>query len=624
MAGHGEKDELGKFLNRKIWYDPLMLAEITAPSTAQADQSAMSSSPNSSSQKPPPSPSHVSDSSTISNAAVNFNGSHDAKISNVSINHAEVDVTIPPTTPSAAEVPAILSGATESVELSEQQLVNAPDSNIVTNASPTEAASIPLPATKSVEALEKELIDAIRAAKADPTFPWIIQDVAPGHSIRGLKLITQIMERIAQPQDPNGLHEGDFVWNVVVEPTTDRDVLQRSRGNILHTDYGVFVIKLRPGIIVKKKAQHCIVAEIGRRGDRVLDGLSPVELIERMGVLPLDIGRFSRAALSEDDELYRLIYEPLRIAEHSGPGKRLRQCSVVQLFRLHSCDYNDQLVRGGRLATESFSRLRATIDIADQLEIELSGMNTEARFRDLKAKPINRRPREVLSGFRLRSYENSMDLLEVLRRKAQEYVASPANNLRTPDGRGDTAANLLNQVNVDPMGQPVPNDTIATAQTSGSPTATSMTNFVGTTSIHPDRRGVQSAPTLIQAIEKESRMAWEYASKQLVAPLLAAHDTAWMGWEEVVRDRDIAGNDSASKKRKLDEALKLHNEAKTKSTGTMDVFREIKRLKRSERLALSPEENLRDEALRLYTKLDSVTAEMEKLQAKSTKFLDGN
>jgi len=219
---------------------------------------------------------------------------------------------------SAAAAPSIPLATTQSVKLLGEKVTNAPDSNIIANTSAAGDVPTLSTSTKSVEALEKALMDAIRAAKAEPAFPWSIQDVAPGASIRGLKFVTDTMQRIAVPQDPGDFEEGGFVWIIVAETTSDRDVLERSRGNIVHTDHGLFVIKLRPGIIVEKHARHCTVAEMGRRGDRVLDGLSLVDLIERMGVLPLHAAPFDPATLSEDDELYRLIYTPLRIADTTG------------------------------------------------------------------------------------------------------------------------------------------------------------------------------------------------------------------------------------------------------------------------------------------------------------------
>ncbi|KAI4938556.1 hypothetical protein J4E85_000997 [Alternaria conjuncta] len=464
---------------------------------------------------------------------------------------------------SAATAPSISLATTQSVKLLGEKVTNAPDSNIIANTSAAGDVPTLSTPTKSVEALEKALMDAIRAAKAEPAFPWSIQDVAPGASIRGLKFVTDTMQRIAVPQDPGDFEEGGFVWIIVAEPTSDRDVLERSRGNVVHTDHGLFVIKLRPGIIIEKHARHCTVAEMGRRGDRVLDGLSLVDLIERMGVLPLHAAPFDPATLSEDDELYRLIYTPLRIAEYYGPGKPLNQNSIVQFFRTRPCAYNNHLLRAGRLETESFSRLLATPNIAKQLRTDLSTMATDPRLDDLKTRPINRRPRETLSGFQLRAYGSSMALLKALRLKAEEYVARPANHLRTPERRVVTGANARNRFGADPIANTVSNDTAAMVQTSLPTTASSSGNFVATTSVHPDRRAMVPAPTLIQAVERDSCTAYESVTKELIPPLQVARDIARMEWEMIACD--TTGVDVRSKKRKLAEATNLHDEAKTLS-----------------------------------------------------------
>jgi len=565
---------------------------------------------------------HVSEASTISNAAVSLNGSHDVEISNVSHNHAQVDLAVLRDTISAAAAPSIPLATTKSVELLEEKVTNAPDSNIIANTSAAGDAPTLSTSTKSVEALEKALIDAIRAAKAEPAFPWSIQDVEPGASIRGLKLITDMMQRIAVPQDRDDFDEGGFVWSIVAESTTDRDVLERSRGNILHTDHGLIMIKLRPGIIVEKHARHCVVAEMGRRGDRVLDGLSLVDLIERMGVLPRRAAPFDHATLSEDDELYRLIYPPLRIAEYYGPGKPLSQTSIVQFFRTRPYDYTNHLLRAGRLETESFSRLLAAPNIAKQLRTDLSTMATDPRLNDLKTRSINRRPRETLSGFQLRAYGSSMALLKALRLKAEEYVARPANDWRTPDRGVVTGANARNRFGVDPIANTVSDDTAVMVQTSLPATASSGGNFVATTSVHPDRRAMVPAPTLIQAVERDSCTAYESVTKELIPPLQVARDIARIEWEMIACD--TTGVDVRSKKRKLAEATNLHDEAKLQSKNSMTVLKDVKRLKRTMRKSELPDEDSRDEAMRLYSTLDSGTRGVENLRAKSTAFHAGN
>jgi len=90
----------------------------------------------------------------------------------------------------------------------------------------------------------------------------------------------------------------------------------------------------------------------------------------------------------------------------------------------------------------------------------------------------------------------------------------------------------------------------------------------------------------------------------------------------MANDADLVGVNLPSKKRKLDEITKLHKEADSQSMGPMTILRGIKRLKQKVRGSILSDEDSRTEAMRLYSELDSVTTGMEKLQAKSTLFLD--
>ncbi|KAI4951754.1 hypothetical protein J4E86_007170 [Alternaria arbusti] len=311
----------------------------------------------------------------------------------------------------------------------------------------------------------------------------------PEAPIRGLKIIFDFMEQISKPVHSSSFNVGDLVDMIVAEPTTDQGVHERSEDHLVNTNYGIFVIKSRPGIVVEKFEEYCMVAELGRRNNRILDGLSLMGLIERMGVLPSDAAPFDLATLSEDHELYRLIYDPVRVAENVG--------------------------------------------------------------------------------------------------------------------RGDTASD----------------DVTGTVQTLSSMTAPTAAKFVATSSIHPDRRPSMEVSALIQAIEQDSRIACESASMQII-PIQVARDIARIEWEEMANDADLFGVNLPSKKRKLDEITKLHKEADSQSMGPMTILRGIKRLKQKVRGSILSDEDSRTEAMHLYSELDSVTTGMEKLQAKSTLFLD--
>jgi len=476
----------------------------------------------------------------------------------------------------------------------------------------------PPTARPTIGLVEQRLIDAIEEAFADPTFPWRIRDMEPEAPIRGLKIIVDFMEQIAKPVHSSSFNVGDLVDMIVAEPTTDQGVHERSEDHLVNTNYGIFVIKSRPGIVVEKFEEYCMVAELGRRNNRILDGLSLMGLIERMGVLPSDAAPFDLATLSEDHELYRLIYDPVRVAENVGRGKPFDQCSIVQPDCQHPCRYTDLLVLKGRLATKDMARLLATIKLAKQLRTELLNRTTGPLRGYLPTQKIYRRPQGASTESKRREYDELMGLLAMLKRKARE-ATDPANNPPPTDRRDITTTRFRDQVIS--LGDTASDDVTGTVQTLSSMTAPTAAKFVATSSIHPDRRPSMEVSALIQAIEQDSRIACESASMQ-ITPIQVARDIARIEWEEMANDADLVGVNLPSKKRKLDEITKLHKEADSQSMGPMTILRGIKRLKQKVRGSILSDEDSRTEAMRLYSELDSVTTGMEKLQAKSTLFLD--
>jgi hypothetical protein len=271
----------------------------------------------------------------------------------------------------------------------------------------------------NVRSVKDQLADALQAARSDPNFSFVLQDPQPKAPIRGVSIINDIMQEMAQTVERSVFRKGDVVWSLVAEPSTDPAVVEHSEGNIVYTDWGIFVVKMRPGIIVEIHETHCQVAEIGRRGNKVLGRLSLLDLIERMGVLPADAKPFDFATLSEDDEFYRLIYEPLEISSHFETDRKLLLKSVLHIFRQHPCRYTNLLFPGGRSTSESLARLCDTFDLAKRLRADLLDMTADRHDRWVPSEHIKRRAGHRLHGTSLQTYNKLMRFLGAIKRKAR-------------------------------------------------------------------------------------------------------------------------------------------------------------------------------------------------------------
>lgn len=142
-------------------------------------------------------------------------------------------------------------------------------------------------------------------------------------------------------------------------------------------------------------------------------------------------------------------------------------------------------------------------------------------------------------------------------------------------------------------------------------------------SIHPDRRGPFTAAATIEAITNDSKSIFEFASKHAILLLQVARGQAQVEWEESVEDSGVSALDRDSRKRKLDDTTSLHDQCAQGRDQMMRVIRRVKRLCQ-ELKGPSPlrEAMAKEEAISLYSELDSLAAHMEELSSKSKLLLE--
>jgi hypothetical protein len=135
-----------------------------------------------------------------------------------------------------------------------------------------------------------------------------------------------------------------------------------------------------------------------------------------------------------------------------------------------------------------------------------------------------------------------------------------------------------------------------------------QTSFLPTASrgLHSDHRARLSSSAAADALERESRDFYSFASNNVISPLQVTKDSARLEWEEARDDPNVPTADRNSKKRKFDEANALYGTACQQRDGSMVLFRNAKRLRLDMQHSSSTEADSKAEAMRLFSTLDGL------------------
>lgn len=162
---------------------------------------------------------------------------------------------------------------------------------------------------------------------------------------------------------------GQICMTYVLEPSSNPYLKREEGHSAVRTSVGVLAGKWRPAIVVDVLEHHCIVAEMGRRSNRVFEGLSLNGLFERCSAITkVDWERFD--PLDERDPLFRSIFEPLRVSHYYNGCRPLIDDSAVQLFRLNSKSFDYTCSPIGELTEESTKRLLEMPALSKQLKMK--------------------------------------------------------------------------------------------------------------------------------------------------------------------------------------------------------------------------------------------------------------
>ncbi|CAA9966015.1 hypothetical protein PTMSG1_09374 [Pyrenophora teres f. maculata] len=209
---------------------------------------------------------------------------------------------------------------------------------------------------QGLEKIVNEVADVAFNAAVDRTFGSTVQHPFPEEPIAGITLWDSKMNEPVRERHHSDYKVGQICMTYVLESSSDPN-LKRERGHTaVRTSVGLLAGKWRPAIIVDVLENHCVVAEMGRRSGRVFEGLTLNGLLERCGVIT-KVSSSKYDPWNERDELFRSIYEPLRVGRYYEGCRPLEHDSALQFFRLNSKSFDYTCSPIGELTEESTRRL---------------------------------------------------------------------------------------------------------------------------------------------------------------------------------------------------------------------------------------------------------------------------
>ncbi|RMZ68820.1 PAB-dependent poly(A)-specific ribonuclease subunit [Pyrenophora seminiperda CCB06] len=217
------------------------------------------------------------------------------------------------------------------------------------------------------EKIVNEIVDTVFNAAVDGTFEQTVQHPFPGEPIAGMTIWSPSMNEIVYESRREDYRVGQIVMTYLIAASSDPSLKYDEGNTPVRTSVGLLVGKWRPAVVVEVLERHCIVAEMGRRSNQLLDGLTVNGLLERVGVITnLHTGRVN----IEDprDEFVRSIFEPLRMSHYYQGVRPFEGNSVVQFFRLNSKGFDSTCCPVGELTEESTKRLLKLPALSRQLK----------------------------------------------------------------------------------------------------------------------------------------------------------------------------------------------------------------------------------------------------------------
>ncbi|EDU49430.1 hypothetical protein PtrSN002B_009481 [Pyrenophora tritici-repentis] len=207
-----------------------------------------------------------------------------------------------------------------------------------------------------LEQIVNEVADVVFSAAVDRPFNSTVQHPFPDEPIAGITLWDAAMNEPVKERDQSDYKVGQICMVYVLEPSANPHLKKEQGHTAVRTSVGLLAGKWRPAIIVDVLEKHCVVAEMGRRSNRVFEGLSLYGLLERCGVITkVNAGEYDPE--NEQSELFRSIYEPLRVDHYYRECRPLERDSAVQFFRLNSKSFDFTCSPIGELTEESTRRL---------------------------------------------------------------------------------------------------------------------------------------------------------------------------------------------------------------------------------------------------------------------------
>jgi len=218
-----------------------------------------------------------------------------------------------------------------------------------------------------LEKIVNEVADVAFNAAVDRTFKQTVQHPFPEDPIAGMTLWAPYMNEPVRERRRDEYKVGQICMTYVLEASSNPNLKREEGHTAVRTSVGLLAGKWRPAIVVEVLENHCVVAEMGRRSNRVFEGLTLNGLLERCGVITrVNAGKFD--PWNEKDELFRSIFEPLRVERYYQGCRPFEDDSAVQFFRLNSKSFDYTCSPIGELTEDSTKRLLQMQTLSKQLK----------------------------------------------------------------------------------------------------------------------------------------------------------------------------------------------------------------------------------------------------------------
>ena len=155
-----------------------------------------------------------------------------------------------------------------------------------------------------------------------------VHDCFPKEKVKAIAYITESMLRIVGKVSSSKFKVGMLVDFLVVEPTSN-GALTDWNDILLHTAYGRFLVKTRPGLISEIWEEHCKILVITSRDGKALTGLSRKKRLEFAAVLNKN-ETATKANTPTDHWIQQSQHQPLQIEYLLDDGRPLKAASYVQ------------------------------------------------------------------------------------------------------------------------------------------------------------------------------------------------------------------------------------------------------------------------------------------------------